>query len=353
MKKLFAMFLAILMASSLAACGNSGSGNAAAGSAAASGSAASSASNAQYTLVIGSTVQDDSASGKALLDYFKPYVEEHSNGQIQVEVQNNSVLGNDQELFEALQLNTIQGDFGPMSTLSSFSADYSVCDLPYLFADKDSAYAALDGDFGAALAKNLPSLGMRLLAYGENAFRNISNSKRVINTMEDLKGLKIRVMQSNVYIATYSALGCNPTPMAFSELYTALQQGTVDGQDNGVVLTYTSKLYEVQKYYTFTGHIYAANAMVFSEQFFQSLPQDLQQVLTDGSLYAMKNQRQMNTQMEDQLIETMKSSGLQVNNLSADETAKFKAATASVWDKFSNTVSADIFKMAESVRDAG
>lgn len=350
MKKLFAMFLAILMVSSLAACGNSGSGNAA-GSAAASGSAAGSASGETYTLVVGSTVQDDSASGKALIEYFKPYVEEHSNGRIQVEVQNNSVLGSDRELYEALQLNTVQCSFGPLSTLANFDKNFSVCDLPYLFADKDTAYSSLDGDFGAALAKNLPSVGMRLLAYGENAFRNISNNVRPINTLEDLKGMKIRVMESNVNIATYSALGCNPTPMAFSELYTALQQGTVDGQDNGVVLTYTSKLYEVQKYYTFTGHLYAANAMVFSEAFYQSLPQDLQQVLLDGSQYAMKNQRQLNTQMEDQLIETMKSSGLQVNNLSADETAKFKAATAGVWDKFSSTINSDIFTMAKAIKD--
>ena len=96
---------------------------------------------------------------------------------------------------------------------------------------------------GAALAATLPNVGMRLLAYGETACRNIANSKQPINTLDDLKGLKIRVMESPVNIATYSSLGCTPTPMAFSELYTGLQQGTVEGQDNGVVLTYTAKLY--------------------------------------------------------------------------------------------------------------
>ena len=347
MKKLLAMFLAVLMVSSLAACGSDGSGTNAGGSAATSGGD----TGETYTLLVGSTVQDDSASGKALIEYFKPYIEEHSDGRIKVDVQNNSVLGGDRELYEALQMNTVQCSFGPMSTLANFAPDYAVCDLPYLFADKETAYAALDGEFGSMLAEGLPNVGMRLLAYGENAFRNISNSKRAINTMEDLKGLKIRCMETNVYIATYTALGCNPTPMAFSELYTGLQQGTVDGQDNGVVLTYTSKLYEVQKFYTFTQHVYSANGMVFSEAFYQSLPEDLQQVVIDGSLYAMENQRQLNTQMEEELIGTMEDAGMAVNYLADEESAKFMAATAGVWDEFAGQINSEIFEAAKAVND--
>jgi len=347
MKRFVAMILSLVMVYGLTACASTSGNTSTASSSTSAGSSASSGTT--YTLLVGSTVQDDSASGKALLEYFKPYVEEKSGGRIKVEVQNNSVLGSDRELYEALQLNTVQCSFGPLSTLANFEPNYAVCDLPYLFKDKETAYAALDGKFGQTLAENLPKVGLRLLAYGENAFRNISNNVRPINTLEDLKGLKIRVMESKVNIATYTALGCNPTPMAFSELYTALQQGAVDGQDNGVVLTYTSKLYEVQKYYTFTGHLYAANAMVFSEAFYQSLPQDLQQVLQDGSKYAMENQRRLNTEMEDQLIKTMEDDGLQVNYLSDEESAKFQAATAGVWDQFKDQIDANIFEMAKTV----
>ena len=345
MKKILALILAGVMTLSLAACGSKPPAEDT------NNDANTGDDSTVYKLITGSTVQDDSASGIALLEYFKPYVEEHSNGRIQVEVQNNSVLGSDRELFEGLQMNTVQCSFGPMSTLANFAPDYAVCDLPFLFSDKEDAYAQLDDEFGAKLAESLPNVGMRLLAYGENAFRNISNSQRPIEKLEDLKGLKIRVMESPINIATYTALGCNPTPMAFSELYTGLQQKTVDGQDNGVVLTYTAKLFEVQKYYTFTGQIYAANGMVFSEAFWQSLPEDLQQVVRDGALYAMENQRRLNTEMEESLITTMEEAGLQVNHMDEAEIARMREATASVWDQFKGDISEEIYNMAVEIRD--
>ena len=352
MKKYFALLLAgVMMLGTLTGCGSKEEPAASTPAAPAASAGAATTGEAEYKLLVGSTVQDDSASGIALIEYFKPYVEEKSGGRIAVEVQNNSVLGGDRELYEALQLNTVQASFGPMSTLANFEPNYAVCDLPFLFSDKEDAYAQLDGEFGQKLAENLPNVGMRLLAYGENAFRNISNSVRPINTLEDLKGLKVRVMESPVNIATYTALGTNPTPMAFSELYTGLQQGTVQGQDNGVVLTYTSKLYEVQAYYTFTKHLYAANGMVFSEAFWQSLPADLQEVVREGSIYAMDNQRRLNTEMEDELIKTMEEAGLQVNELDPAEVTRMKEATVGVWDEFASSIDPTIYEMAVQIRD--
>ncbi|WP_369283317.1 TRAP transporter substrate-binding protein [Oscillibacter sp. GMB15532] len=349
MKKIFATLLASTMMLGLAACGG---GNSSGGSGGQSSLPQGSAAP-EFKMTVGSTVQDDSASGVALLEYFKPYIEEQSGGRIQVEVQNNSVLGGDRELYEALQLNTVQGSFGPMSTLANFEPNYAVCDLPFLFNGKDDAYAQLDGEFGAKLAENLPNIGMRLLAYGENAFRNISNSVRPINTLEDIKGMKIRVMESPVNIATYTALGCNPTPMAFSELYTGLQQGAVEGQDNGIVLTYTSKLYEVQKYYTYTGHIYAANGVVLSEAFWKTLPEDLQKVVDAGAKYAMENQRRLNTEMEETLEKTMSDAGVQFNRLSEDELNRFREAAKSVWeqDGIKSLMDPEIYEMAVAIRD--
>jgi tripartite ATP-independent transporter DctP family solute receptor len=304
---------------------------------------------AAFTLKIGSTIQDDSASGLSLIKYFKPYVEEKSGGRIAVEVYNNSVLGGDRQLFESLQMNTVQGSFGPMSVLASFAPDFSVCDTPFLFRDKKTAYAALDGEFGAMMARTLPQKGMRLLGYGENAFRNISTSTRAVEKLEDMKGLKIRVMESPVYINTMKALDANATPMAFNELYTALQQGTVDGQDNGVVLTYTAKLHEVLKHYTFTEHCYAANAYVFSEEFLQTLPPDLLQVVEDGTKYALANQRRLNTEMEDSLIKEIEKSGVKVYRLSPEERERWRKATAEVIDGLANTVSKEVLEAAKNV----
>lgn len=302
-----------------------------------------------YKMTIGTTVQDDSSVGVAMLDYFKPYVEKHSDGRIKVEVQNNSVLGSDREIFEAVQLNTVQGSQGPLSTLANFDEDFAVCDLPFLFRSKDVAYKNLDGKFGKKMAKKLPDNGMRILAYGENAFRNISNNSHPVKTADDLNGLKIRVMESPINIATYKAMGTNPTPMAFSELYSALSQGAVQGQDNGVVLTYTNKLYEVQPYYTFTNHIYAANAVVVSEQFWQSLPKDLQKVLKDASKYSMKKQRELNEQMEKDLVKKMEDEGVEFIKMDSKEVDKLVKSTKGVWKTVN--VDPDLMDMAKSIRD--
>jgi tripartite ATP-independent transporter DctP family solute receptor len=306
---------------------------------------------AEFTLKFGATVQEDSASGISMIEYFKPYVEEKSGGRIAVEVYCNSVLGGDRQMYESLQVNTLQASFGPLSVLANFEPNFSVVDAPFLFKNKATAYAALDGAFGAALAGNLPKVGMRVLGYGENAFRNISNNVRPVTTMADMKGLKIRVMEAPVYINTMKALGANGTPMAFNELYTALQQGTVDGQDNGVVLTYTAKVYEVLKYYTFTEHCYAANAYVFSEAFLQSLPEDLLQVVRDGTLYALENQRRLNAEMEEEFIKLIEASGVQVNTLSEEERAVWRQATASVVDDLAGTVAPEILEAAKAVND--
>jgi tripartite ATP-independent transporter DctP family solute receptor len=338
MKKFLVLLLAACMVFAFAACGGG------------SNEPAPADPGETFTLTIGTTVQDDSATGRALLEVFKPYIEEHSNGRIEVIVQNNSVLGSDREIYEALQLNTVQASQGPLSTLANFDPDFAVCDLPFLFTSKEEAYANLDGEFGDALAATLPQYGMRIIAYGENAFRNISNNQHPVKTAEDLKGLDIRVMESPVNIATYKAMGTNPTPMAFSELYGALQNGTVDGQDNGIVLTYTNKLYEVQPYYTFTHHLYAANAVVVSEEFWQSLPEDLQQVVTEASFEAMKFQRDLNTQLEDELVATMEAAGVTFDTLPDEEIAKLVEATKDVWDLVD--VDENIMNMAKAIRDA-
>ncbi len=338
MKKLLVLLLAVCMVFAFAACGGG------------SNEPTPADPEETFTLTIGTTVQDDSATGRALLEVFKPYIEEHSNGRIEVIVQNNSVLGSDREIYEALQLNTVQASQGPLSTLANFAPDFAVCDLPFLFTSKEEAYENLDGEFGDALAATLPQYGMRIIAYGENAFRNISNNQHPVKTADDLKGLDIRVMESPVNIATYKAMGTNPTPMAFSELYGALQNGTVDGQDNGIVLTYTNKLYEVQPYYTFTHHLYAANAVVMSEEFWQSLPEDLQQVITEASFEAMKFQRDLNTQLEDELVATMEAAGVTFDTLPDEEIAKLVEATKDVWDLVE--VDENIMEMAKAIRDA-
>lgn len=349
MRKFLMIILAIVVVmAGFTACGGNGGGG---GNQPANGGDPPEDTGQTFRLVIGSTVQSESASGIALYNYFKPYIEEHSGGRIAVEVHTNSVLGSDREMFEGLQIGTIQANFGPLSVLALFDSDMNVTDLPFLFRDKEHAYYHLDGAFGDRLAQNLPNVGMRILAYAENAFRNISNNARPIHTLEDLQGLDIRTMEAPMHMAIYSSFGINPTPLAFAEVYTALQQGLVDGQDNGVVLTYTARFFEVQRYYTFTEHLYAAIAFVVSEQWYQSLPADLRDVVRRGSKFAAENQRRLNTQMENDLIIVMEEAGMVVHRMAQSERDRLREASLPVWDQFADTITSDIFEMALAIRD--
>jgi tripartite ATP-independent transporter DctP family solute receptor len=302
-------------------------------------------------LKVGSTVTDDSPGGKLLLDYYKPEIEKRSEGRITVEIYNNSILGGDRQLYEALQLGTLEVSLGPLSTLTNFDAKFGASDLPFLYKDKPTAYAALDGEWGDMLKADLPDVGMRVLGYCENAFRALSNNIRPIKTLEDMKGLKMRVMESPIHISTFKAMGANPTPIAFSELYTALQQGTVDGQDNGVALTYTSKLYEVLKYYTISGQCYAASALVASEAWWQSLPEDQQQIIEEVSLEYCGLERKALGDVEEEYLSLIEESGTELYTLPPEEKERFKEACMVVWDEFADSFGPEIMTAAKEVND--
>lgn len=307
------------------------------------------AAKAQFVMKIANAASDSTAAGLALTDYFKPYIEEHSGGRIQVDVYNNGVLGQDRQVYEAMQIQTIEANLAATAALANFDKSFNILDVPFLFKDYPTAHAALDGEFGALVARDLPKSGIRMLAFCDNAFRNISNTKRPVVTMEDMKGLKIRVMEAPTYINSMKALGANPTPMAFNEVYTGLQQGTIDGQDNGIVLTYTMKFHEVLKYYSFTEHCFSANIITISEAFWQSLPEDLQKVVQDGALYAAKHQRVMNAEMEKEFLKIMEDSGVQVNYLSPEEHERWKKATAHIIDEMKGVVRDDVLAAAREI----
>jgi tripartite ATP-independent transporter DctP family solute receptor len=302
-------------------------------------------------LKIASTVTDDSTGGSLAIDFLKPEIEKRSDGRIVVEIYNNSVLGGDRQLYEALQLGTLEISLGPLSTLTNFDPKFGASDLPFIYKDRATAYAALDGEWGDMLKADLPNVGMRILGYGENAFRDLSNNVRPIEKLADMKGLKIRVMESPMHISTFKALGANPTPIAFNELYTALQQGTVDGQDNGIGLTYTSKLYEVLKYYTVSGQCYAAAALVAAEGWWQSLEPDLQQIVQDVSLEYCALQRELNTKSEEEFFNLVEQAGVQIHTLTPEAKEEFREAAMSVWDEFAETYGPEIMAAAKEVNE--
>ncbi len=245
--------------------------------------------NAGITIKIGHTdpgrwtVSKSQAAGEV----FQSMLESASGGRVKVEVYPASQLGGEREQFEAVKLGTLEMVYCTESPVTQFFKPAMVLSIPYLFKSEPVAWAVFDGPFGKELAENIrKALGIRILAYGEVGFRHFSNSKRPLKTPQDLQGLKIRVMESPVYVSMVKAMGGNPIPIAFPELYTSLQQGVVDGQENPVSTFVVNKFPEVQKYLTLDGHLYSAQFMGINERLFQSYGQPVQQQIMDAARVA-------------------------------------------------------------------
>lgn len=236
-------------------------------------------------------------------------------------------LGGERELIEGTKLGTVQ-----MSMVSAALAGYykeaQVLDIPYLFDSAPVAWRVMDGWFGKEMAEDcLKKTGMRVLAYGETGFRNFTNSKAPIKSPADMKGLKIRVMESPVYVNMVKGLGALPTPIPWPETYTALQQKVVDGQENPVAVIMQAKFSEVQKFLTLDGHSYGVDFILINDKFFQSLPKETQQVLKRAAIiagWAGRSIQQVNSAIG---ISQLQEKGMQVYKPTPKEMAMFKDAT--------------------------
>jgi len=257
---------------------------------------------------------------------FKNLVEAETGGSVEVKVFPAGQLGGERELVEGTKLGTIQ-----MSMVSAAIAGYykeaQVLDIPYLFSSAPVAWKVMDGWFGKEMAEDcLKKTGMRVLAYGETGFRNFTSSVRPIKSPADLKGLKIRVMESPIYITMVKALGAAPTPIAWPETYTALQQKVVDGHENPVSVILSFKLYEVQKYITLDGHSYGVDFILVNDKFFQGLPKETQNILKTAAInagFCGRAIQQLNSAIG---ISQLKEKGMEVYSPTPKERAMFRDA---------------------------
>ncbi|AEH50298.1 TRAP transporter substrate-binding protein [Pseudothermotoga thermarum] len=263
---------------------------------------------------------------------FKELVEERTNGRVQIDIYPNAVLGDERTLLEGMQLGTIDMGVITNGPVANFLPEIAVFELPFLFANAQEAYAVLDGPVGKDLLKSLEKVNLKGLAYAERGFRNITNSKRPVRTPADLKGLKIRVMENPVYIDTFKALGANVIPMAWTEALTALQQGTIDGQENPIVVIHSFKLYETQKYLSLTRHTYAPALIIMSLKVFKSLPSDIQKIFEECAQQAAEYARKVNGENEERLLKELIDFGMQVTQ---PDLNAFREAVKSVYDKYS------------------
>ncbi|WP_140635642.1 TRAP transporter substrate-binding protein [Methylibium rhizosphaerae] len=266
---------------------------------------------------------------------FADLVAQKSGNKISVKLFPGGTLGGDVQTISALQGGTIEMTVLNAGILTSHVKEFAVFDLPFLFANAQEVDAVTDGPVGTSLLAKLAEKNLVGLGYWDLGFRNLTNSKRPITKVEDIAGLKIRVIQSPIYVDMFNALGATATPMPFPELYPALEQKAVDGQENPFTLIRTSKFYEVQKHLAVTRHVYNPQALLVSKKLWDSMSADERKILTEAAAEATKFQRQLSRGQADDALADLKKAGMQVTEFSPEELQRMRNAVKPVVHKYS------------------
>ena len=330
MKKLLAVvFCMILCVGCLAGCGGGGSD-----------------SGDTYVLKIASDEPNDSASSQAV-EKFGEAIAEATDGQVTVEYMPDGAMGGDREILESVTMGNLEMGLFNVSMYATYDEDWNILSLPYVFEDQESKYAMLDGEFGAFLSdKAKESTGTEVLAYAEGTPMALSNNSHPIKTVDEVKGVKMRVVEADINLDLYDAWGGTAVPMAFTEVYTALQQGTIDGVDTSPYWVSVAKFSEVAKYMTDTQHQECTMAIAINSEFLASMPEDLQQTVRDLAYeYCAVEQRQLMADSVATEMENIKADGVEIYELSDAEKQTFIDASRPVIEKYRDTISAELFEM--------
>jgi len=276
---------------------------------------------------------------------FAEIVAAKSGGKIKINLFPGGVLGGDAPTVSALQGGTVEITVLNSGILASQVKDFEVYDFPFIFASAKEADAVVDGPFGQKLHAKLADKGIVGLAYWELGFRNISNSRRAVNTVEDLAGLKLRVIPNAINVDWVKAVGANPTPMAFPEVYAGLESKAIDGQENPFSVILANKFYEVQKFLVVSNHQYNPQSMIFSKKVWDTLSAAEQKILKDAAVEAGLFQRKTARDAAAGQLADLKKAGMTVTELSAAEQAKLRDKFKPVLDKHGAAISATVAEL--------
>ncbi|MFT4171172.1 MAG: TRAP transporter substrate-binding protein [Rhodocyclaceae bacterium] len=269
---------------------------------------------------------------------FADLVAQKSGNKISIKLFPGGTLGGDLQTVSALQGGTVEMTVLNAGLLSGLVKEFAALDLPFLFNNAQEADAIIDGPFGKKLFDKLPEKSLIGLNYWDLGFRSVTNSKRAITKVEDLDGIKLRVLQSPVYIDMFNALGANAVPMPFPEVYTALEQHAVDGQENPATTILSSKFYEVQKYFSVTRHIYNPQALIVSKKLWDQLSPEERKIIQDAATEATAYQRKLSRDSDQAAIDALRKNGMQINEVSAAEMARFRDKVKPVVAKAAQTI---------------
>jgi tripartite ATP-independent transporter DctP family solute receptor len=285
---------------------------------------------AQTTMRINISIAQNSHYGVGI-DAFAREVEKRTGGRYKIQAFYNGALGAERESIEAIQLGTHELTMTSSGPVPNFVPETRILDIPFLFRDKAHARAVLDGPIGQELAGRFESKGIKALGWGENGFRHMTNNRRPVNTPDDLKGLKMRTMENPVHIAAYKGFGIVPTPMAFTEVFTALQQGTVDGQENPLSVITAAKFDQVQKHLSLTGHVYSPALFLMSKAAFDKLSAEDKQHFLAAAAEGVKANRARVDEDDAKGVADLKAKGMQVIEV---DKSRFQGALTPVFAEF-------------------
>lgn len=280
---------------------------------------------------------------------FAKDVKEQTQGRVNFQLFASGQLGNEKTMIEGLQIGSQGAAIIGAGSLQPVEAKFGVVELPYMWTDVKQAYAAFDGDLGKSLEGLADKKNLVIVSWWENGFRHLTNNRGPVKVPADLNGLKTRVTPDKMRLDTFATLGANPAPLAFGELYSALQQGVFDAQENPLSIIYTSSFFEVQKYLSLTGHVWGPASLVISKNTWKRISAEDQKVVRAAANKWRDAQRRMVTESEAELVAQLKAKGMQVNEADKDAFAK---AIAPVWQTYEGKYGPELMGLVAKYRKA-
>jgi tripartite ATP-independent transporter DctP family solute receptor len=303
--------------------------------------------HAQRTATFGYGLVENSNQGRAAR-FFAQQVEKESKGRVKINAVGNATLGSDVQMQAALTAGTQEMMVGSTATLAGLVREMALWDTPFLFSNSKEAYAVLDGPVGSKIMSKLPEKGMVGLVYWENGFRNLTNSKRPVSRMEDLGGVRLRVMQNPVYLESFKILGADAVPMPFSELFNALKANTVDGQENPYNTILSSKFYEVQKHLTVSNHVYSPWIVLVNKKFWDTLSSDDQAAVMRAAVASRDFERKDTQEEAKKALAQLKEKGMTVTELSPAEVGRMRDSLTKVNAAIAANIGMDLWNEAQA-----
>lgn len=274
---------------------------------------------------------------------FKQYVAELSEGSIDIEIIPSASLGGERDMVEGMQLGTIEMASTANMVISNFDPAFSILDLPYVYNDYESAYTVLESDeLQQLMDKFAEESGVRILAYGQGGFRDVISNKAV-TSLDDFNGMKIRVPESDIYLSTFKAMKANPTPLAFNDVFTSLQQGTIDGFEIVPAVVLANGYYEVCSHVSLTRHLYSPNPLMISESLWSSLTEGQQKIMQEAADKAAAEQRKWEEDQEQNVFDQLREKGMTIDEDVDVDAMKKACADAGIYDTYRETIGADFY----------